>query len=118
MTNRDFILLSLGLTLIAGGLFALSFPVFLDAYDYWGWQIKCGTGFGSDLVQAQAAAQFGTANAVDQCESALAFRRAWTISLIVLGWLILAAMLLGRLQRNSAHDNGSGSAVDAGPAEW
>ena len=37
------------------GLLALNFPVFLDTYDQWGFQIKCGTGYAADLTQAAAA---------------------------------------------------------------
>ena len=40
--------------LIGVGLLALNFPVFLDAYDQWGFQIKCGTGYLTDLTQAAA----------------------------------------------------------------
>jgi hypothetical protein len=58
---------------LAIGLFALRFPVFLDDYDQWGWQINCGTGYVSELTQATAAA--GPTNYVDQCESAVMMRR-------------------------------------------
>ena len=54
---------------VAIGLLALNFPVFLDAYDQWGFQIKCGTGYATDL--SQAAAVVGQHNLVDQCETAL-----------------------------------------------
>jgi hypothetical protein len=30
-------------------------PIYLSGYDQWGWQIRCGTGFGSDLTQAASA---------------------------------------------------------------
>ena len=69
--------------LIAVGLLALNFPVFLDAYDQWGFQLKCGTGFASDLSQVAAAA--GQHTYVDQCETALLLRRLWSIPLIVVG---------------------------------
>lgn len=101
VTNRSLILFGVGLVLVAGGLFALNFPVFIDAYDHWGWQVKCGTGFGNDLAQAQAATQFAAANLVGQCESALTFRRVWTIPLVVIGWLVLTALLVVSLHRSS-----------------
>lgn len=74
------------------GLFALNFPVFLGDYDQYGWQIKCGTGYLSDLSQA-AAAVSGT-NYVDKCETALLLRRAWTFPLVVLGGTVLLVTLV------------------------
>ena len=65
--------------LVAIGLIALNFPVFLDAYDQWGFQIKCGTGYATDLTQAAAVA--GQHNYVDKCETALLARRMWAIPL-------------------------------------
>ena len=59
--------------LLCIGLFALRFPVYLDQYDQWGWQIGCGTGFSSDLTQAAAAV--GDEDYVNQCENALIVRR-------------------------------------------
>ena len=50
MTNRGWLhLLSSALRLLGLGLLALNFPVFIDAWDQWGWQIKCGTGYSTDL---------------------------------------------------------------------
>ena len=43
--HRAFYIGVLGVILIVAGLLALNFPVFIDAYDQLGWQIKCGTGF-------------------------------------------------------------------------
>ena len=74
------------------GLFALGFPVFLDDYDQWGWQIKCGTGFTADLTQATAAV--GDKNFADECETALLVRRMWTIPLVVLGSVALLGVLV------------------------
>jgi hypothetical protein len=68
---------------LAFGLLALNFPVFLDAYDQWGWQIKCGTGYLTDLTQA--AASVGDVNYVEECESALLMRRIWTVPLVLVG---------------------------------
>lgn len=77
--------------MIAVGLLALNFPVFLDAYDQWGFQLKCGTGFASDLSQAAAAA--GQHTYVDQCETALLLRRLWSIPLIVVGSIVLVVVI-------------------------
>ena len=65
----------------------MNFPVFLDAYDQWGFQIKCGTGYASDLTQAAAAA--GQHDYVDKCETALLVRRMWTIPLIAVSGLVV-----------------------------
>ena len=73
--------------LVVFGLIALNFPVFLDAYDQWGFQIKCGTGYATDLTQA--AAVVGQHNFVDQCETALLVRRLWTIPLVAISGLVL-----------------------------
>jgi len=75
---------------VAIGLLALNFPVFLDAYDQWGFQIKCGTGFASDLSQAAAAA--GQHTYVDQCETALILRRLWAIPLVAVGSIVLVVV--------------------------
>jgi hypothetical protein len=74
------------------GLFALNFPVFLDDFDQYGWQIKCGTGYLSDLTQAAAA--IGGKNYVDACETALLIRRAWAFPLVVVGGTIFLAVLV------------------------
>jgi H+/Cl- antiporter ClcA len=72
------------------GLIALNFPVFLDAYDQWGFQIKCGTGYVADL--AQAASSVGQRNYVDKCETALLLRRLWAIPLVAVSGLIVLAV--------------------------
>ena len=76
--------------LVVVGLIALNFPVFLDAYDQWGFQIKCGTGYASDL--SQAAATVGQHNFVDKCETALLLRRMWTIPLVAISGLGVLAV--------------------------
>jgi hypothetical protein len=77
--------------LIAVGLIALNFPVFIDGFDQYGFQVKCGTGYISDLSQAAAAA--GEHNYVDQCETALMLRRLWTISLVAVGLIVLVIVV-------------------------
>ncbi|OBG17609.1 hypothetical protein A5765_05730 [Mycolicibacterium celeriflavum] len=74
------------------GLLAMNFPVFLDSYDQYGWQIKCGTGYVSNLTQA--AATVGEVNYVEQCEDALLARRMWTISMVVLAGAVLLTTLV------------------------
>jgi hypothetical protein len=76
--------------LVIIGLIALNFPVFLDAYDQYGFQIKCGTGYDTDLTQA--AATVGQHNFVDNCETALLMRRMWTIPLVAISGLVLLAV--------------------------
>lgn len=73
-------------------LLALNFPVFLDTYDQYGWQIKCGTGYVTDL--AQAAATVGEDNYADQCETALLLRRMWVIPLAVFAGVVVLAVLV------------------------
>ncbi|MBY0290383.1 MAG: hypothetical protein K2X52_25035 [Mycobacteriaceae bacterium] len=76
---------------ITAGLLALNFPVFLDAFDQYGFQIKCGTGFATDLSQAAAAA--GEHIYVDQCETAVLVRRLWTIPPVVIASMALAVLV-------------------------
>jgi hypothetical protein len=78
--------------ILAIGLLALNFPVFLDDYDQWGFQIKCGTGYVSDL--SQAAAVVGDKNYADECETALLMRRLWTVPLVTLGIAVVLAVLV------------------------
>ena len=98
--HRAFYIGVVCVALIAVGLLALNFPVFLDAFDQYGFQIKCGTGYAADLTQAAASADPN--NFVDQCETALLIRRLWTIPLVVIGAIVLvpvvavAAIVWGR----------------------
>ena len=77
---------------LAAGLLAMNFPVFLDAYDQYGWQIKCGTGYVTDLTQATAAV--GDQSYVDQCGNALLLRRLWTVPMTVIAGMALLAVLV------------------------
>ena len=76
--------------LLVVGLIALNFPVFIDHFDQFGFQVKCGTGYITDLSQAAATA--GEHDYVDQCESALLMRRLWTIPLVVISALVVLAV--------------------------
>jgi hypothetical protein len=87
--HRAFYLGVIGVVLIVVGLLALNFPVFINVYDQFGFQIKCGTGFITNLTQA---AEAGGDHA-SQCETALLVRRLWTIPLIVVGSILLAVVV-------------------------
>ena len=91
-TPRLLILVS-GVLLLVGGLLALRFPVFLTDFDQWGFQINCGSGFGSDWTQAATADSAGT-RFVQQCHAAIAMRRAWAVPVAAAGALLLSALLL------------------------
>lgn len=88
MINRGPLIVSAAVALLAGGLFALYLPVFIDAYDQFGWQVKCGSGFITDLTQASSAVGVG-GKFVDQCDHALLVRRLWAIPAAALGGLTL-----------------------------
>ncbi|RAU98243.1 hypothetical protein DQP58_06045 [Mycobacterium colombiense] len=88
MTNRGPLIVSAAVVLLAGGVFALYLPVFIDAYDQFGWQVKCGSGFITDLTQASSALGVG-GKYVDQCDHALLIRRLWAIPAAALGGLTL-----------------------------
>jgi hypothetical protein len=89
--HRAFYIGLVAFFLIVVGLLALNFPVFLDAFDQYGFQIKCGTGYITDLSQAASAA--GQHNYVDQCETALLIRRLWTIPLVAVGSIVIVITL-------------------------
>jgi hypothetical protein len=93
--SRGWLITTIGVALLAGGLFGLCFPVSLNSYDGSGIQVKCGNGYYAGLVQATAddqqpasAGQPAT-DYVHQCMNALAHRRELLIPLAVLGALIL-----------------------------
>ncbi len=88
--HRAFYLGILAMGLIAVGLLALYFPVYIDAYDQFGFQIKCGTGFGSDLAQA---AESRGGDYVGQCQTALMVRRLWSIPMVAVGSILLAIIV-------------------------
>lgn len=114
MIKQGALVFSAAVAALTIGLFAMRFPVFIDAYDQFGWQVKCGSGFTTDLTQASSAEQkknqheanagaAGT-NYVDQCEKALMMRRAWAIPTAALGGLTLmglATLTLAHDRRNT-----------------
>lgn len=87
--HRAFYLGVLGVALVAVGLLALNFPVYLSDYDQFGFQIKCGTGYFANLTQAVEAG----GDYPGQCETALLTRRLWAIPLIVVGSIMLAVVI-------------------------
>jgi hypothetical protein len=100
MVNRGALIVSAAVIFLAAGLFALRFPVFIDAYDQYGWQVKCGNGFTSELTQASGAIGTVGSSYVDQCSSALMVRRLWAIPAAVLGGMTLTWMAAAAV----AHD--------------
>ena len=100
MSHRAWYIGIAGAVLLAAGLFALRFPVLLDTYDQWGWQVECGNGFSADLTQADAAGR----HVVDECDSALRVRRLWTIPPTLVGLTALLAVL-GAAIRTPEHES-------------
>jgi hypothetical protein len=93
MSNRRFLALAAGILLLAIGLLALRFPVFLSDFDEWGFQINCGSGFVNSFTQAGVADSGGT-HFVGQCHTAVAMRRAWAIPATAGGALLLGGLLV------------------------
>ncbi|OBH55823.1 hypothetical protein A5685_10275 [Mycobacterium colombiense] len=105
MANRGPLIVFAAVVFLAGGIFALYLPVFIDAYDQFGWQVKCGNGFTAELNQASSAGGPAGTNYVDQCGSALMVRRLWAIPMAVLGAITLiwqAAAVLAHDHRRPA----------------
>jgi hypothetical protein len=96
VTTRRIVTGAVAVALLTVGLLALRWPVYLPEFDSWGVQVKCGSGFGADLVQATFA------GATDRCQHALAVRRMWAIPMAGLGWLIVVALVLPLLRPQNA----------------
>lgn len=112
----------IGIALLAGGLVALCFPVYLDAYDQWGMQVNCGNGYHGELLQAtvddsggvdpQSAATGAPGivrpalHYVDSCKSALVRRHAWAVPVAGAGAVILILELLAWARGGSTTDEG------------
>ena len=71
----------------------LAIPVFLAAFDQWGFQINCGSGLHSDVAQAAMADSAGS-RLIDQCHTAVAMRRAWAWPLVAAGAVLLGGLLV------------------------
>jgi hypothetical protein len=57
VTTRQIVAGAVAVALLTVGLLALRWPVYLSDFDPWGIQIKCGSGFSADLVQATFAGE-------------------------------------------------------------
>ena len=100
--------------LLTIGLLALQFPVFLDDFDRWGIQIKCGSGFSAAPIQASIADEFNTqhpdmatstASYTQLCKHALTVRRIWAIVTAAVGGAILAYLVVLLLKPQRQQDN-------------
>ena len=100
LRDRVFIALVAAAILVAG-LFALYLPTALDAYDKWGFRIVCGSALSADYEQA-AIADGESADAggrVDQCTSAIWWRRGWGATLVLVGGGLSIALLVEAARR-------------------
>ncbi|GFG63508.1 hypothetical protein MKUB_09980 [Mycobacterium kubicae] len=75
-----------GLVLLVIGVAGLWYPVYLNQFDMYGIKVSCGNGFASAVPQ-NALSDGG--NPATRCGTALLVRRAWTIPVVALGWLLL-----------------------------
>ena len=89
MSNRQVVLGVVGAALLAAGLLALWFPVYVGQYDQWGMQISCGRGFNGRLSQTPGAHD---ANLAGQCATALLLRRLWAIPAAVIGLVVVTVV--------------------------
>jgi hypothetical protein len=105
VSNRQLLLGIVGAALVAIGLLAMWFPVYLSQYDQYGMQIACGRGFSANLSQAADAHGDGL---VAQCGTALLLRRIWAIPAVVLGWLILTGLIVRWVRATPPAEESSG----------
>jgi hypothetical protein len=104
VVTRGWVDMLIGTILLAGALLALWLPAYLDTYDTWGVQIKCGNGYYSQLDsqimpattdnQDQARQSALATYYAGRCKSALAHRRAWAIPIAAVGALIVVPELV------------------------
>ena len=100
--TRGWLITLIGIALLAGGLFALCLPIYLDSYDSAGIRVNCGNGYYADLLQATADDERSTSGTTAQpatgyarqCMNALAHRREWLIPVAALGIIILISELV------------------------
>lgn len=118
MVNRGLII-SASVILLAGGMLALRFPVLIGAYDQFGFQIQCGTGYSADLIQASSADDERTSHQhnstapgpstkdyVGQCGESLLTRRLWAVPAAALGGSILMLLTAAALVDDMRHRRG------------
>jgi len=112
--TRGWLITLIGIALLAGSLFGLCLPVYLNSYDSSGIRVKCGNGYYADLLQATVDDERSTSGTAQpatgytrQCMDALAHRREWLIPVAALGTIILISELVAwsRVEsRNSAEN--------------
>lgn len=111
MSDRRLLVLAASIALIAIGLLALQFPVYLDDFDHRGMQVRCGNGFGAEPHHATIADQQADSSDpdgpgfVEGCQTALAIRRGWAISTAVLGLSIMGWIMLLWLRHKPSQDD-------------
>lgn len=91
-TRRLLAMIAAGFIVVVGFL-GMWQPVHLSDYDRYGIKIRCGTGFVTDLSQAQIADD-GAGTRTDQCDTALLVRRAWAIPMMLAGSGVLLTLAL------------------------
>jgi hypothetical protein len=116
MSIRRLLILTTGILLLAGAVLALWLPVFLSDFDQWGSQISCGSGLQSTSTQASIADSAGT-HFADQCHTAIAMRRAWTMHLVAAGMLLLSALLV-RPSRQHSTSTESAREIPSARLSW
>ncbi|HTQ16882.1 hypothetical protein [Mycobacterium sp.] len=109
MSHRQVYIGVVGVLLAAFGLAAMFYPIHLGLYDTYGIKVSCGNGFNSTLSQASQTEGHDVAG---QCGSALMVRRAWAISAMVLGWLLVTWFLASWVHNDHSKDE------DAEPAHY
>lgn len=105
---RDPVTVALIAAAVAGiGVLALFWSVKLDAYDRWGIRITCGTALASSYDQAALSDQRPPSppqpqgGYVQQCHSAILWRRGGASAAIVLGAGAWGLLLLARERRTA-----------------
>ena len=100
LRDRVFIALVAAAILVTG-LFALYLPTALDVYDKWGFRIVCGSALSADYEQAAIADRESTepGDRVDQCTSAIWWRRGWGTTLVLIGAGMSIALLVEAARR-------------------
>jgi hypothetical protein len=94
--DRQFLAGLVGALLVALGLMALWWPVYIDQYDQYGVQISCGSGFSAG-ISADALTGPDGHHVVERCGTALLLRRVWAIPAALLGWLLVTGFLIAWL---------------------
>jgi len=106
--TRGWLITLIGIAVLAGSLFGLCLPVYLNSYDSSGIRVKCGNGYYADLLQATVDDERSTSGTAQpatgytrQCMDALAHRREWLIPVAALGTIILISELVAAALRHN-----------------